>query len=224
MKKIPFIALFIFVITGVVNAQFSFGPEAGINISTIKIKTNSGSGYYSVPSQSTIVGFKGGGLIDCSFGSNSSFHFQSGVFFSSEGSGFGNGQTLVVNYLQIPANLVIKFSTGTDDNIFIGIGPFAGAVVGGTVTSTGTTHKIKFGSDPNSDQVESNDWGLGFQVGYQFGFGLLLRGQYQTSGTSVIPNENSDIAGFNHVFSITTGLLIGGRQEKSRYPRYRHGY
>ncbi len=225
MKKIISTLLFIFAVTGELHAQFSFGPEVGIDISTIKIKKNNNSGYYySIPSQSSIVGFKGGGVIDCRLGPNSGFHFQSGVFFSSEGAGFGNGQQLVVNYLQIPANLVYKFSTGPDDYFFIGAGPFTGFVVGGSITSYGTTHHIKTGSDPNSDDVEPNDWGLGFQAGYQFGFGLFLRGQYLTSGTSVIPNENNDIAGFNHVFSITTGWLFGGKQERSRYPHYRNGY
>ncbi|MDR3678828.1 MAG: outer membrane beta-barrel protein [Flavipsychrobacter sp.] len=206
-------------VAAVAHAQVALGPEIGINISNIKLNKEYQTGEH---------GFRGGGILDIRLGKNSIVYFQTGAFSSVEGAGFGYGTNsgkLVIDYLQVPANLVFKFWTVGDNHFFAGVGPYTGLVVGGTATENGDTRKIITGRNTSKDDVRPNDIGLGFQAGYQFAFGLFFHAQYGFSIMNIAPDENSygannQINAKNSVFSYSAGWLFDNIHFNKRRKAY----
>lgn len=227
MKKAFLLTCIVLTTLSSAVGQLAFGPEAGINVSTISMKYGTGGSGGKLTSE---TGFKGGGLLDLRMGSRSNFYFQPGVFFSQGGAifpGYYGNQKVVVNYVQIPANLVLKVWSD-NDQFFVGAGPYFSTVGGGKSSGKGYMGKIRIGTYDEYDDIEGDDFGFGLQMGYQFGFGLFLRGQYQLGIINVVPNYNPtwgpsyQFTGENRVFSVTVGWLFHSRRDRDRgYPSFR---
>ena len=178
MKKLLTIAAFMLAAV-VSNAQVKFGPKVGLNFSTMSMKSEG----VSLDTKMR-TGFHVGAILEKDI--TSSFFIQPGIFFSSKGSKYDalDGIKIVANYIDIPVNVGYKLRLCKSSNLRLMAGPYFAYGVGGTATETIIgEHKedIKWGSG-NDDDLKPFDMGLNlgaavelnsFQVGLQYGFGLL---------------------------------------------------
>jgi hypothetical protein len=212
MKKIFLSTLICTICTVKVWAQFTFGPEGGLNFSDLNIK-----GPLSSVNTTTKAGFKLGITGDERLGDETNFHLQFSLLYSMKGASFPNDTKIVINYILIPFSLLYKFPTVNDDYFFIGLGPYAGFVNNGKLVSGGRSEKLIIG--PKGD-IEGVDIGVGLQAGYEFGFGLFFRTQYDLGTYNILPvnsSFNTSIVSSrmkNNAFSITTGWLFGKNRDR----------
>lgn len=120
-------------------------------------------------------------------------------------------------YVELPVNLLIKPTIGTNTKLYFGAGPYIAAGVGGKVSYSGNVgdlsgysdHNIQFGND-NDDDVKPMDVGANVLAGFEFGNGLIVGAQYGMSFTNNAPNgdDNANKILRNKVLSISVGYLF----------------
>jgi opacity protein-like surface antigen len=113
-------------------------------------------------------------------------------------------------YLELPANLVLKFPLGSDVRLYAGAGPYAAAGVGGKSkvessfagVKTSSSENIKFNDDnpltsgqedASYDKLKRFDFGINalaglemnrFMLGVNYGWGLTKINSTQTDNTT----------------------------------------
>lgn len=113
-------------------------------------------------------------------------------------------------YLELPANLVLKFPVGTGARLYVGAGPYAAAGIGGKSkvessfagVKTSTSENIQFNDDnpltsgqedARYDRLKRFDFGINalagvevnrFMIGVNYGLGLTKINSTQTNNTT----------------------------------------
>ncbi|RYD52957.1 MAG: PorT family protein [Sphingobacteriales bacterium] len=186
------------------NAQISLIPEAGVNLANIR-STVAGEKSTS----STKAGFRGGVNVGIAVGNNLSI--QPGIFFSQKG---GSQETMgvttqsVINYVEIPVNLVYYFMED-QSGFFLNAGAYAAAAVSGYGKIGDQKIDYSIGGDEAKDDIRR--WDVGFQggAGYQTKMGLMLRAQYILGAMNISSHNNSDYSTRNGAINISLGYKFG---------------
>ena len=192
------------------EAQVRFGPKAGVNFSTMTLKS---SGISIDPKNMT--GFQAGVIAEISLGKN--FALQPGFMYSAKGSNYYISAlevdvTINPNYLEVPVNAIYKIGA-SPLNILLMAGPYLGYGIGGnySMSSVQTTidDAIKFGSGEDND-LKPFDAGVNlgagvelsrFQVAFQYCMGL----------TNLAPVTDNSAEQKNKVMTISLAYLFGGK-------------
>jgi hypothetical protein len=208
MKKAIIITLFIVVSGLYANAQkltYGFKISGGFAYQQIENK--------EILSTSSITTFNIRGLAQMPLSNR--FWLEAGLGIAGKGSRVYNDAlttTTHLTYIEMPVNVVRKF-TFTDLGIFyLGAGGYVAYGIGGTLDyetpGTNTADKIKFGK---SDDVTRFDTGLNFTSGFEFrnrvtfnmafalGLNNIASTTQQDTGTSVVRNREFSI-GLGYLF------------------------
>jgi outer membrane protein OmpA-like peptidoglycan-associated protein len=119
--------------------------------------------------------FRAGLLFDIPFSSR--FSFQPALMFANKGreyTGPGNGshtgvsRTQILNYLDVPLNLVVKFPLGDNSNFIIGAGPYVGLLL---------SANEKLADGTRIEDVERGD-GPGQYKGFDVGWNALAGAEF----------------------------------------------
>lgn len=221
MKKL-FLSLSALIALGTATSaqtKITFAPEAGLNLSTVRSKSNGERDDNVKPR----LGGKVGGVVN--FGITKHLSVQPGLFFSMKGANYKYTETVGgvtttaesktnVNYLELPVNVAYQFGTGKS-GLFIYAGPYVGYALSGKSKyksttgniSTENTRDITFGD--NLGDVKRLDVGANIGVGYILPMGLYFRAQYGHGFTSIEPKSDKDNYSKNSVFGLSVGFRLG---------------
>ena len=190
-----------------------FGIVAGSSIANYKMK----SGDISVSADSK-VGFTAGIITDIPIGNNCSFqpalHFvQKGTKSEESFGGLTEKNTLTVNCVELPLNVLYNVSAGSG-KFFIGAGPSFGFNISGkTKFEDGTiseTEDLRIGNDADNDDIRSFDMGINSLAGYRFSNGLFVSAGYNAGLNNLAPGADSEDGTVkSHYFSIKIGFVFG---------------
>lgn len=201
-------ALFImFAVTGV-QAQVKFGPKAGVNLSTMTLKS---SGLSLDPKM--LIGFHAG--IISEIGLTENLKLQPGILFSSKGSKYELSLleqafelTMSPGVIEVPVNVLYSFGAGTTKlNLFAG--PYVAYGFTGKIKSSGESLDISYGSTIDDD-MKPLDFGLNIGAGVNIN-GLLITAQYGLGLANLSPDSSDDTEIKNQVIGISIGYLFGGK-------------
>jgi len=141
------------------------------------------------------------------------FYFAPGLLFASKGSkseweGVDVEETMTLNYLEVPLNLVYKPVLGSG-NLIVAFGPYLGYGLGGKYklegseggVSASVEEDITFGSNEDED-LKPLDVGANIGFGYMFGAGLSL--QFNTQ-LGLVNISHGDDAVKNTGFGLSLG-------------------
>jgi len=207
MKKfIAILALSAATIT-TASAQLRFGPEVGLNLTSIQSKMDGTSDNSDMK-----VGARIGGVVDIPV--TGGLYVRPGIQFSMMGGKekqdfFGTTvtSTLNLNYIQVPVNVLYKFGQEGDGRFYVGVTPYLGFGIGGKVKVEDVSADIKFGSGDDAD-VKSMDFGAGIKVGYELPMGLYVDVAFLQGLSNNVPNGNSDFKSTNRNITIGVGYLF----------------
>ncbi|MCW3120734.1 MAG: hypothetical protein JWQ38_226 [Flavipsychrobacter sp.] len=210
MKKQLLTALSIIALSGAAQAQVSFAPELGLNISQYRMS------YAGIsPSLDARFGLRLGGVADIGF--NDNWSVQPGLFYVMNGFNytetipfFGTAELKEkINTIEIPVNVMYKFGDPGGNRFFIGAGPIIGMNIGGqqeaSFAGLSTSQSLKIGSDSTNSDLKMLDIGVGINLGYELSSGLFFRGRYQMGLSNVAPGGDAD----NYLKSAGYGVSIG---------------
>lgn len=224
------------------SAQYiRIAPEAGFNVSNIRLKDSRGRGT-STESADPKLGLKIGGIVD--IGLTRSFSIQPGLFLSQKGYRLDandiNGivrnradasRRVTFNYLEMPLNFMFKFGHPRHARFIVGGGGYLAYGVSGKVkygpyagSSGTTTEDIDFGNNERTDDYRNVDVGGQVFAGVLMPFGGYLRGQLQGGLANIDPQNNSDYRITNTTASLTFGVMIGSQGHRGRPHRGHRGY
>jgi hypothetical protein len=190
------------------QAQVMFGPKAGMNLSTMTLKS---SGISLDPKM--VVGFHVGVISEIGLAEN--LKLQPGVLFTTKGSKYELtflDQTyefsIVPGSIEVPVNVLYSFGTGTVKlNLFAG--PYFALGITGKSKSAGTTEDISFGSSADDD-MKPFDFGLNIGAGVNIN-NILISAQYGIGLANLAPDTSNDTEMKNKVIGISVGYLFGGK-------------
>jgi hypothetical protein len=229
--SLAFIALSFVLYTKSSAQCISVGPEVGINFSNMHERING-----LKVSGDALAGLKIGGIVDIAFARHVSF--QPGLFYSMKGFSSHYVSNVVVggatyrqvddarvraNYLELPLNFEFKFSAARHGNVFLGIGPYFAAAVGGKIRNERTRtlltndnvgsyeltrRPLEIGGSSIADDITPIDAGLNFNAGYECHSGLFFRGNLGAGLANIRPDGNEDNSLRNICFSLSVGYLF----------------
>jgi hypothetical protein len=213
MKKIR-LTLLLAVAVATAHAQVGF--ELGLNMANLAIKENN----TSVPTK-----FKPGFAIGIPAGIMVSPHvyFEPGLFYDMTGCKLTGPPTgkYSINTITFPLNIEFKTGEKCGGRFFIGLGPFIGYNVGGSVTTDAygvepsTTTTLAIGT-AKTDNLKMIEVGAGINFGYQLKKRIYARAHYQIGLTDLNPNSDGNNTLKSSAFGVTVGYLFG------RCDPYRH--
>jgi hypothetical protein len=213
--KLLMAIFFVFVFTGL-PAQMTFGPKAGINLSTMTLES---SGISMDPRM--LMGFHIGMISEIQLTGN--LVLQPGVLYSSKGSRYEITfqqtvfkYTLAPNYIEIPLNAAYSFEPGRVKFSFFA-GPYFAFGIGGTRKSGSNTTNINFGSGENDD-MKSSDIGINTGAGVEIN-GMTISAQYGFSLTDLSSSADYDTEMKNRVIGLSISYLFGNSDKKPHYRR-----
>lgn len=175
------------------NAQSNVRIQAGVNLANISVTENG-----SVDDANRLSRFQVGLIGDVHLGNI--LYFQPGVLFTGKGAKVQHGnegengyfkQSFTPNYIEVPANVLVKAPLGKASSIFVGAGPYLGIGVGGKTKTEGQTilggqynieRKIEFSNDDPTTLTEEE--GAGFGIVKRFDYGL--NGTAGIEGKSIV--------------------------------------
>jgi len=201
LLRFTLIVCLMFSITNM-QAQIKFGPALGLNLSTMKVKSNLGDLY-----PKTIVGFNVGVISEFSLTSN--LFLQPALLFSIKGSKFtitGEGETDTPSFIEIPVNVVYKFGSGST-KFFLNAGPYFAYGIGGKIKWEGESDKIKFGSGENDD-YKAFDYGLNLGAGGEID-NFIISAHYELGLANLMPGGDANDKLNNRVIGLSIGYLFG---------------
>jgi hypothetical protein len=215
MRKIYLAVVLSLVAAVAVNAQ-GLGIKAGINLANFAFDPE------LEESLDMLFGFHAGIVYEVEL--TDALFFGPGLMFSQKGSKFSfneydddfeseiniNAKT-IINYLEIPLNLVYKMDLG-GANLVFKAGPYLGYAINGKEklemdvmgTSINVSEDIEFGS--GEDQMRRLDYGINAGVGLEF-TGFKIGAQYGL-GLSNLANDD-DYKMKNRVIGVSVGYFLG---------------
>jgi len=202
MRRYFFLSALFLIITRPAYAQFGYGAEIGIGMSSMHFAPQTAPILYTSASSSPIFSGKLGGLIDLPLQTH--VYFQAGLSFSRRGAvrSFSYNtndsnnefvhQTLYINYFDLPVNVLFKSGKQGKTRFIAGLGATASYIIGGrnilrdsvmyagVSTITNDNLKISVGSTVNGFDI-----GVNVSAGCELPTGLFFRAYY-TAGVSDI--------------------------------------
>jgi hypothetical protein len=227
MKKV-FLFTALAVTAVATQAQVKFGAHAGINAASQTNKFKSGTQTITENSKSKI-GFTLGAVAEISIADAIAFRpelnfTQKGGKLKETVSGVTEENTLTLNYLELPLNVVYKFEAG-GGNVFVGVGPSIGFGLSGKakfkesgtgVPTTEGSVSVKFdGKDNATDgkaHLKSLDFGANFLAGYQMSNNIFFKASYSLGLSNISPEDGGTTK--NKGFGFTIGYMFGGSDSK----------
>jgi len=189
----------------------SWGIEAGSNFADyVYGQTGGGETISSNP----IAGGRVGVLVEIPV--HGGFYLQPGLYYALNGaSNDYYDNTWYVNTLEVPVNIMYKFSQFLHSRFFIGAGPYFGYNFSGSYNSQGNTGSLRIGTS-ESDDIKPIDVGLGFNAGYELKCGFFFRVRYQIGLTNLQPQTGIDYSTVNNEsYGLQVGFIFG-RNSKSQ--------
>ncbi|MFT3908563.1 MAG: porin family protein [Ferruginibacter sp.] len=230
MKKIILFA-FISFLSMASYAQFSFGPQVGVNFGFGHEKDDY---FNSLTSQGVLVsdlariGFTGGLVADIGFGKIS---FRPEINYVQKGSktDFGVGNDVYrkwnLNYVEIPLNVVYNLKIPRLGKVFFGLGPAVSMGIGGKIKEKDVngerSYKVKFDGEKNPTDYKLHlkglDIGANVLAGIQLKMGFFGRIGFTYDFVNLFPNKtyvdgngNVNDFGYNNIgLNLCVGYMIG---------------
>ena len=186
------------------HAQIKIGPTAGLNLSTMTLKS---MGLSLDPK--TIVGFNVGVISE--FNLKGNLFLQPALLFSAKGSKYSvleEEMTITPSFIEIPVNAMYKFGSGST-KFFLNAGPYFGLAIGGKTKSGGESADIKFGSGESND-MKRFDFGLNLGAGIEIK-NFLISAHYGLGLANLAPVTTDDTEVKIRVIGISISYLLGGK-------------
>jgi hypothetical protein len=202
------------------NAQFGYGPELGVGMSSMHFAPVEG---FTSASVSPVFSGKIGGGID--LGLSKKVYFQSGLFvslkgqnrnfsfYSSDSLNESVKQTLNIAYFDLPLSVVFKTGFQGKGRFFLGLGVTPSYIIGGKnkINSVGVYNDTPFTTNSNTKIVAGSplamfDIGVNVTAGYELATGLFFR-LYYTVGVNDIGLGNE--IDKNRMWGIAAGYFFG---------------
>ena len=219
MKYSSFIIILL-LYTASAYAQPGFGPEVGIGMSSMHFAPPIG---FTTASGSTILSGKIGGIADFSLSKH--IYFQPGIFLSRKGQSrefsFSTSkslnesvqQTLTINYIDVPVNLIYKTGIQGKGRIIVGLGVTPSYIIGGRnkLQAQGVYNDTPYTTNINAQIANGKpvgmfDIGINIIVGYELPTGLFFRAYY-TAGIKDIGLDTE--IDKNRMWGVSAGYLFG---------------
>lgn len=230
MNKISLLALALLASLSLSAQYVKVGPEAGVIYQSMSQTVNGNS--FDADYQ---LGFKLGAVVDIEF--NRNFFIQPGIFFKTNIGGqtffeerFSTGAGLpasssdqreyTINAVHIPIYLMYKTGVEFDDpKFFVGLAPYVDFNIGGryyqrythALNGVGIPNKydrpVNFGTGYENDFKNVN-FGIEAAVGYEFRFGLFIKGTYGLGLLNMSPVSNGNTKIHTHGGGLTVGFLL----------------
>ena len=207
MNKIAMTLILSALIAGASFAQVKFGVTAGVNFSNTVWEDGRMN---SKGSNNLRTGFQGGAVVD--FSLNEKFSISPELLFTQRGSK-GVLSEMKLNYLQLPLNVVYKWSIGNRSKLLVFAGSYLGYGLSGELkkpvfnaddSSWGSIYEdVSFGS--KADELKTLDFGVNAGIGYQFRK-MFLKFQF-SPGLTNLSNIEAVISK-NTNLAITTGYFF----------------
>jgi hypothetical protein len=202
MKKLVILAALSVICIKQSMAQVRFGPELGLNLSSISFKGEDES-----ETSDMKVGFRVGGVAD--IGITSHLYIQPGIFYSVLG-GKQEDVTENISYIQVPVHINYKLGEAGGGRFFFGLTPYFGYAISGKIKVGDEDVDLNIGSDEAEDDLKALDFGIGINLGYEMPMGLFFRGQYGFGLANYALGDGEEQR--NRNIAITAGWLFGGRR------------
>lgn len=228
MKKTILFAAILLIFSHSLFAQLRIALAGGGHSSTI-IETNDLPGWAEMKKNySGRTGAHFGFIADLQLGLKSKFYFQPGVMFYNKGRKFyGTYDTAqynyfsidkkqLINYVDLPLNLVYKMPLSGKTKLFIGGGPYLSFFYNGSEKTETYMKSGQFVTDENADlpvgdgpdKYKTLDVGVNATAGVEFG-GFFIAGNFSRSLTDMY-NAKDYTGNFkNQVVGATLGIFIG---------------
>jgi hypothetical protein len=187
-----------------IQAQVKIGPTAGLNLSTMTLKT---MGISLDPKM--LVGFNIGAISEFSLKGN--LYLQPAILFSTKGSKFSaidEEMSITPSFIDVPVNAVYKFGSGST-KLFLDAGPYFAFGIGGKVDYGSESADIVFGSDESSD-MKAFDYGLNVGGGVEINR-LTISAHYGLGLANLAPVTTDDTKMKNNVIGLSLSYLLGGK-------------
>ncbi|HEY0433461.1 MAG TPA: OmpA family protein [Chitinophagaceae bacterium] len=212
-------------------SQVRIGLAGGPSVSSVR-ETNDLPGWDSISSNySSRSGMHIGIIADIRLAPKSKFFFQPGVFFYNKGRKYsspidtsGNVKTYtwsqLVNYMDMPLNLVLKLPLGNKVKFIIGGGPYFSFFYNGKEKTETVFNNGTFQSDENNDlavgtkpgQYKTFDYGLNALAGFEIGRVSLTANYSQGLADFYTPPYQGHL---NHqVIGATLAVFLGKAGKK----------
>lgn len=165
----------------------SVGLTAGVNWFNINGKNATGADL----NNSLKTGFNGGLNVEFPLGAGT--YLQPGIEYRQKGTEMANGNTVNLNYIDVPVNLVLKPALGTS-NVVIGFGPYVGYGLNGKVEyPNGTKKNVQFNdtyitSEAADAQFKRLDAGANVMAGLEFSNRLSVMAKAQLGLKNINPD------------------------------------
>ncbi len=150
-NKLILISLFLVFNLNVFSQNVSIGPLIGLNYSKI---SNS-------PEAKFKAGFTGG--IFLNYSTKTDFGFNGSIIYSQLGDNVGTKNTLKLNYIQAPINLVYYFGDGMREGSFrpkVFLGPYVGLLLDAKSTGLSNTETLSL--------LNEVDYGINIGTGFNY--------------------------------------------------------
>jgi hypothetical protein len=228
MKKCSLILLCCIWLITHATAQVGYAPEIGANFSNMQFTPPY---YFQAASTQGLTRPRIGGIIDLDMGTH--IYIQPGIFFSGKGAkrnlsyayhdtSEAINETLALNYLEIPINVLYKTGHQGDNRFFFGLGVDFEQLLGGKDkinaildTGTGQTFPLNI-TDKVSDAVESFDIGMNFIVGFEFSMGVYIKASYTLGVKDISLDSAEGEVDKNYSASLSAGYFFGKNRHKKR--------
>jgi hypothetical protein len=191
------------------DAQLVMGPEAGLNISNLRI-SYPGLKFGNNLSTGFRLGLSLAARSERSFGIHTGLYYYTkccNIVISEKSAYFASH--FVIRALQLPVYFNIQGKAAPFGKLFAGIGPFIDYHFGGTESVGANEVESKVGN-AKTDDIKPLDYGVGVQAGYKVNNGFMLRLQYQygVSNFSPIPEQKMSSGSFGmtlaYIFNVAT--------------------
>jgi len=223
MKNFLFLFTLFIVIARPVYAQVGFGSELGIGMSSMHFAPPTYPILYTSASVSPIFSGKVGGVIDLPLSKH--VYFQAGLSLSRRGAvksfsyykndSFNESvhQTLNINYLDLPVNVLYKSGMQGKGRFIVGLGATASYIIGGrnilqdhqvyndSMTNTNDNVKISL-----VNTLHGFDIGVNVTAGYESPTGLFFRLYYTVGVNDIGIHTETDK---NRMWGIAAGYFFG---------------
>lgn len=202
LLKLTLAFLFLFMASQM-KAQVRFGPEVGLNIAKMTIKS---SGMTITPS--TLTSFHVG--VDVEFTLTKNLFLQSGVLYSVKGAKISDSEEkgeLSPNYIEVPVHVMGMYDIG-GPKLMILAGPYFAYGIAGKVKYNGNSRNITYGNNDNSD-LKAFDMGIDVGIGVEMS-GVQLTGRYGFGLANIWPHTGYTVK--NGVFQISLAYMISSKK------------
>jgi len=157
-------------------SQMALGVKGGVNFADMHVDYDGNSDDESDPRAAFSLGVVG------EYPISDGLFLQPGVLFSGKGSKYSETEGddyyksfLILNYLEVPVNVVYKFDAGTM-KAFVGAGPYAAFAINGKSKyktkidgeKDSDSEDINFGDGDDDDGIKRADFGVNVQAGVEF--------------------------------------------------------